>query len=247
MPLEIAPISQIFLTIQFAVPYGNLNPIRQAEVFSVFRDRFPIFEQVTRAGPMPTEIVDAIQVFPQFGDARTVFYNEDRSLAVFFQDDRFSFSWDRISPLDQPPEYPGYDAILEQALAAWRQLDTLILHSGDSEPLVGEIVYMDHFAGDPAEGFAGLGRIYAPLAPDYESAASRYVFTWAQPFNEAGSLQTQIQGPVFFGGHVATQLQQTARFRLAGGWEGLKAGFDKAHSSVEKSFKSLIRPDFRPI
>ena len=111
MTPEEAPITAMMLTVQFAPPLPSLNLPQLVDAYNPFRQEFPGFDQLPPAGPMPLNMSMQNVFFPP--TPRSRFLTADERYHILFQNDRFSFAWNRLSPLSQPPEYPGFVAVLE--------------------------------------------------------------------------------------------------------------------------------------
>lgn len=249
MTTSTAPITQLMLTVQFAPPIEPLGPIEIAECYASLRNDYPNFEQINRAGPMhPDPSVVELQM--PFGVARTKLSSADGSRTILFQEDRFSCGWDRVDSLTGPSGYPGYDHVLADALEGWSRLRSILFgdRSAHSVPLAGEVVYVDAFAsGDPTSGPAPLSSMFNILNPHYEVNLRGYDLTWNQPIEEMiGFLQMQITGPAMSPDGFMSRFQTTGRFKPRSGWNDIADDFIKVHDAVDRGFKKLVNPAFRP-
>jgi len=247
MTQEKAPITQLGMTVQFNPPLLPLNPIDLADAYAPFRPAFPIFEQVARAGPMPLE-AGVFELMSPFGHPRNVFFSPDRALAIFFQEDRFTYLWNRTNGFDEASGYPGFSECLKSAIEHWDNLARMLFKPDERpEALVGEILYQDNFYIDANADEGNLADIYTVLSDNVKIKPANYNFQWTEPLPEAGFLLTQIQGPVIANERTASLLQTTARFRVSDSWDGLEKSFNAGHDAIADSFTRLIHPAFRPI
>lgn len=251
MTTAYAPIVQVMLTLQFAPPLSNLDPVTVADVFNAFRAEFPVFEQVARAGPMPVD-PDVLEIPNPLGSPRNSFLTDDRSKAIMFQDDRFSFLWQRKPGSDL--EYPGYDAIVSEALAHWRKIEKIaVVRSAHAlMPLVGEITYTDQFLLSQQSPAQQMAAIFAPLDRQFSTDARRVQVSYSEAAGPDGFYEVQIVGPVpipepIGESKLCAQMQTIGRFPIRDSWDGVSAGFNRMHDHVKSAFTHVVRSEFRPI
>ncbi len=111
------PVTRVILGVEFAGPVIT-EPATLADFWTQIRDEFPDAQRQQRLAPM-AEVFDLHQQQPRFefqvggGETRQryVFRNEVQNLAVQVQEDRFSFSWQRVQE-DEP--YPRYRWVRER-------------------------------------------------------------------------------------------------------------------------------------
>ena len=100
-----APIVQLLLTMSFSPSLDDISIIDIAGLYEIFRPEFPVFRQIARAAPMSYTLIDNEPIFPQItGTPRVAFSTADTSKKIFFQNDRLSLGWDRISTLEAAAE-----------------------------------------------------------------------------------------------------------------------------------------------
>lgn len=142
--LEFPPITEMVLTTQFEPSLLALGILDVATVFESFKDRFPVFKEVPQAGPMRPDprsaVTHAISAIP-----RLQFATEDLSRLVLFQNDRFSFAWQRTTSLEEQCDYPTFEPILEEYISErGRFLDAVRrLPFPEIRPLAIEVAYVN--------------------------------------------------------------------------------------------------------
>ena len=243
MAAETAPITQLYLTVLVSPPAQPLNPIQLSDVFQRFRGDYPLFEQVARAGPM--QLPDDADGFIALGGPRTRFGTADGSECILFQEDRMTYAWMRTADFNEDAGYPGYDAIFAKALAHWSVLRE---HLPMGEAIVGEIIYANALPMGKGENQnARLSSVINVLNPDFQAKFSNYNFTWQEPYEHGGFVETTVTGPMLTAlGQPFTHLQSMTRFRLAEGWTGLEAAFTLAHTALNDQFKKVVADGHRP-
>ena len=225
-------------TVQFVEPLPNLNVIELAKLSEKFLDRFPTFNQINPAGPMPTNIAQltgfeetkaAVANFP-----RLKFDTEDGQFTLLIQQDRMSCSWQR-SPTDNGDSlYPGFEKILETLCGNVEVLSSYL--ETDLVPFAGEIAYTNYFKTSSSEGKVRLSSIFSLLeAIDDPINMNGFTFVWNEVLErENGTIQVSIGAPP-----VSPTPEAFALLELT----GIKA-FDDEISSLKDNFLSL-RMDLR--
>lgn len=239
-----APVVQLLMTLAFQEAIVGIGLLELAEIAALYRDEFPVFGQIGRAGPMginPNEVAVMIGGMPRIslstGDAR---YN------IFLQEDRLSFGWNRTSPLDSPHDYPGFSATYKRLKRHIERLSDWSSRRGQTiSPGVGEVVYTDAFQ---IARETNLGDIYALFAPTDELPVSAFTCSWNQPWpsERGGYVSGAIEGPVLSAeGVTTTTLETTARFWSGGNWEACDAAFEEAHDAITSVFEKVVKPEAR--
>lgn len=239
-----APVVQLLLTLSFQSPLVGIGIIELGEIASLYRDSFPVFSAIKRAmnmGTDPNEISVTIGTTPRIslssGDAR---YN------IFIQEDRLSYGWNRTSPLDEPHDYPGFNASYATLRRHISRLSDWAAVRGQSlSPAVGEVVYTDAFVL-PSDG--AVDHIYANLVPPPEYNASSFSSAWTRdwPGSRSGYVQGIIQSPAISPEGVATTtLESTARFWSGGNWDACDAAFEEGHAAITNVFETVVKSSAR--
>lgn len=239
-----APVVQLLMTLAFNEPIVGIGLLEIAEIAGLFRDEFPVFGQIGRAGPMginPNEVSVMIGGMPRIslttGDAR---YN------IFLQEDRLSFGWNRTSPLDSPHDYPGFSSTYRFLRQQISRLSEWAAKRGQLiSPGIGEVVYTDAFQLNPE---THLGSIYALFAPTGQLPVSAFTCNWTQPWpsERGGYVSGTIQGPGLSPeGLTTTTMETTARFWSGGNWEACDVAFEEAHDAITSVFETVVKPEAR--
>lgn len=245
--MDNAPITQLLLTLQFVPPVASLGPIEIAACSAEFRDEFPHFEQVSRAGPMPTD-PSVAELSLSIGPARTRLSTSDGSRSILFQEDRFSYGWDRIVNLEESSGYPGFEIILTDAIKIWNRLRSIIENeNADFTLLSAEIAYSDAFEAEHEGVAIPLHSIFNVISENYKSSMIGYNFTWSEPLQAVtGFIEMQVTGPAAAPFGVFTNLQTVGRFKPKAGWLGMADDFATVHDEILEAFKKLVNPAVRP-
>ncbi|WP_174298867.1 TIGR04255 family protein [Sphingomonas bacterium] len=243
-----APIVQLFLTVSFTPALSDLSILDLADVQRLFRDEFPVFKQLKRAGPMSFQLEqnepDLAQIM---GLPRLAFASESTGTQVLFQNDRVSFSWNRTSTLDAKPDYPGFDALFTQFK---RHIGAIVSWAGARDieiaPSVGELAYTDAFTLQTEDGTPRcISDIFGFVSPPEKNPAYMFDYSWAEslPDEQDGYLDVTASGPASSpdGVEVAT-LETTARFDASGGWSDLSRPFGSAHQAAHGLFRRVVKP-----
>jgi len=184
------------------------------------------------------------------GSPRVQFASADGSRFVLFQEDRFSYGWHRQSPLDEDPNYPGFDTVLQDAEANWRFVRKWIKETFDLEvvPDVLEIAYADAFETHDSKGEP------IPLAETFtflNSVGTRmlsFEYKWMEPLAdplENGFASVTVQGPALtVYGRSVTTMASTASFKAGPSWEDIGAQFDRVHANMNEVFQRLVKQPF---
>lgn len=250
-----APIVQMLLTVQFQPAAQSLTIIEWADLRALFEADFPVFAQVSRAGPMnPDPRVEQL-TFAIGGEGmpRLQLLSEDLAVVVYLQDDRVSVGWARRAPLDADPGYPGFDHLLGQLLSVLatvlkfieeRAVETVSLAAA-------EVVYDDAFLMH--KGGARLRRledVFTCVRSMEEFAFNRLNLTYQRillPEQDglSGSVQTTIAGwNAPSPDEITSNLQTVIRFAIEGlDQEGLRVPFEKAHRLAHKLYDTLVKAE----
>jgi len=243
-----APVVQLLLTVSFSPPIENLTILDLASVAALFRDEFPVFQQIARAGPMSAQANADHAIFPAWVSAtpRISMSSTESRFQLLFQNDRLSFGWVRGSSLDEPNDYPGFTEIFENfethvgQIVAWaKQVGSEI------RPAIGEIVYTDAF---PLTMGKPLSDIITLLNPIGKLPVNSFNYNWTQPWpNEReGYVEGLFAGPGLSpeGTYVAT-LETSARFEINAAWDGVEAAFKDGHAVMKDIYEQLVKPPYR--
>lgn len=241
------PITQLLLTVSFEPSVGTLNVLQLADLYKQFQSEFPQFAQVQPAGPM-TYKIETLPEVPSTGLPRLQFLTADSSKFILFQEDRFSFGWFRQSPLDEPANYPGFEALAQEALSRWSTARSWLAENVGLvvKPAVGEVLYSDAFETH------GQDNVPIPLSSNFSflnSVGSKmlsFEHKWVEPLpEEEGIAVVNIQGPALtvYGRPVAT-MTSSANFKAADDWDNLAPQIENVRQALGEIFKRLVK---RPI
>lgn len=244
-----APVVQLLLTASFSPSLDFLSIIDLADLYALFREDYPVFQQVNRAAPMtadPSQVqLPGIQVGAL---PRLSFSTADSSRRMMFQSDRFSFGWARISDLSELSGYPGFDAIYGLFREYLQRVREWVSARGiEISPHVGEIVYTDAFfvGADGSVAGAPAADIFAIINPELRFPVTSIDCTWIEPLKGGsdGFVRSTASGPALSpsGAYMMT-LETTANFDLSGGWTVFDHGFDVAHRAGLEIFKRVVNP-----
>ena len=235
---------QLVLTVSFQQPL-DLTIVETAEVASLFADDYPVYRQIDRAGIMAAAPVAVPDITQMIGLPRLQFAAEDLTSQILFQNDRLSFGWNRQTPLDHKPDYPGFAA----TFATFEQhLSTLREWADDREtpimPAVGELHYTDAFslADMPAPKRADQFRFFNP---DFIYPVASFNFSWVQAIVEGrpGFLQGIIASPgTSPAGVKICTLQTIARMDVTAGWDAVASEFAQAHQAIHEVYNRVVNP-----
>ena len=244
---EAAPIVQLLLTTQFQQPAQNLTIFDYADLRDVYADH-PVRRHVPRAGPMPV-LQPTMQITEYLSDApRLQFLTEDLQWEVLFQEDRLSVGWNRITPLDQPAEYPGFIAVLARFKEQRRRLAEFLVSKGGENVAagVGEISYSDAFRFKKADGTTRrMEDLFANVRSVAEFTFSLVNLTYTRVIkgDYPAHVETNITGPgPDPSGELAAFLRTTVRFAVEDE-ASLSTRFDHAHVAAQDVFETLVKPD----
>jgi uncharacterized protein (TIGR04255 family) len=223
--MTIAPATQVIITLQFASPIRTLDPLEIASLYNHLAAKFPAFEQVPPAGPMPYKLTqldgsEPTEYSPPLMP-RLKFTAADGSRVLLFQLDRLSYGWQRTVDLSEQDDYPGFDSLLEEYTAAWHEVSSWIEErtSEAPQPRIGEIAYVNGFlTRDVDDNPIRLSDIYCFIRPNPDGTPiNGYSYSWNERLNVAdGVLSVVAQGPVITpSSRPATLLTLTATFVVA--------------------------------
>lgn len=250
-----APIVQVLITVQFEQSIPPMNALQIASYCQSVSDRFKIFEQGEPAGPMPyrhaqlegrEEPPVVVSTMPRIG-----LKSADQTRVLLFQNDRFSYGWQRVAALGSDPEYPGYEVIRNEAEREFESFVEACLRIVHSRPSirVAEIAYTDALPDRDIDGSTRrLSSIFSFLDPEGPLRIIRgYDYSWNEELEPEGILSVRAYGPVITEGDVtAALLTTTATFeQYASDFSGVVAELNMAHDRSLSVFKSVIRESRR--
>lgn len=252
--MTIAPANEVIITIQFKSAARQLNPLEIARLYEVFSPKFPLFEQGPAAGPMPfklTQLDGSEPIEYTAGMTRLRFVNETRTRVIMFQADRFSYGWQRTVGLDQQDDYPGFDALLSEAIKEWERLRAWFSSSLEVtlEPRIAEVAYVNAFVTRTPDGdLIRLSQIYNFLNPSIQPASiNGYSHTWNQRLRGVdGVMVISAEGPVITPEQIpATLFSITSTFELSSE-EQLQTELLLVREQVGETFRRVINEERRP-
>jgi uncharacterized protein (TIGR04255 family) len=242
------PIMQLVLTVSFTPPLEGLSIIDLADLYAQFRDEFPIFAQVQRAGAMSYKPFEATMTV---GDMpRVIFGAEGASVQVGFQSDRLTMLWSRTTPIAAPANYPGFDDIVARYFAAMFKLQAWMAARRLPEitPAVGEVAYVDALPLDVAgaDQRRPISSVIKTVNPDVLFPMISLEHAWNEPLTGdlEGFVRVQITAPnVMADGTVAVGFDTTVSFAPGGSWSEARINFEKAHQASLAVFERVVNLD----
>lgn len=245
------PVIQVLITVQFEPALSTLNLLQAGELANQFIDRYPLFTQISRAGPMPAQFgVQSLEV-NLGGMPRLQLVSSDLDYRVYLQDDRFSVGWSRTGLLDENPNYPGFPEVLSRIGDVASTVITFARENGFGEikPTVAEILYEDGFSMVNADGEnRRLKDVYQFLSPDFVLPTMGFNWVWATPLEGIeGHAELNASGvyadPT---GVLQTHLQTTLRLDLAGmDWPEVSGACMIGRDNANRLFETVVNPKAR--
>lgn len=250
-----APLVQLLFTVQFSEPLAALNAIEIATIYARFSPDFDGYGQGDPAGPMahrfeqledPTQLPPVIATMP-----RVQFTSAEGNYLLLFQNDRFSFGWQRTGALNEDPGYPGFATVRDAAFNHYDKFCSALAALGRDIPtlLASELAYTDAF---PDCNVDGTQRRLSSIFTFLRQPAERYVIrgfehSWNEPMDRDGIVVVKAYGPVVTPNAItAAFLQTTATFPTpAAGPSELKEAFDWAHGHVTTIYERVVEANRR--
>lgn len=247
-----APIVQLLLTVSFLPALPDLSIIDLADFYALFRQEYPVFRQVARAGPMSfSPMPEMADLGHMVGPPRLAFSTEETERQVLFQNDRLSYGWNRTSSLKSGPNYPGFSASFETLV---RHLDVLRNWSSgrgiEIRPAVAEIVYTDAFTlqSSASENPTPLPELFTFMNPASLHPIMGFDYSWTEqlPSELSGYIQASAAGPALSpeGVPVAT-LETTSYFDASTKWDQLDQKFERAHQAIHGVYERVVNQAVR--
>lgn len=247
---ENAPVVHLLLTVSFSPPLDLLTIIDIAEVYGLFREEFPVFQQISRAGAMTLQSPPPLTFESTGLPPRVSFSTADLSYAVLFQGDRLSMGWTRTSPLGSAAGYPGFEVLFARFVAKMGILRSWLSERGShAVPQVGELVYTDAFAQEAPTRSSALrpSDLFGVINPDISFPIDRIECSWVEPLpsDQVGFARASVNGPGLSpSGSKIFTLETTVTFDLSAvGWGGLGRAFEMAHGVGTDIFKRVVKPN----
>jgi uncharacterized protein (TIGR04255 family) len=243
------PITNVMVTVQFVEPLPNFNVIELGKLAERFLDRFPTFNQVNPAGPMPTNIAQLTGVeetrAPIANFPRLKFDTQDGQLTLLVQQDRMSCSWQRSPGDDGNSLYPGFETILDNL---YENVESLSSYLGaDLVPFAGEIAYTNYFKTSSSEGKVRLSSIFSLIeATDDPINMNGFTFSWNEILDrENGTIQVTIGAPPVSPIPEAFALLELTGIKAFDVEASLKDNFLSLRMDLRKSFHRIVNSSFR--
>ena len=244
-----APVVQLLLTVQFEPELTDLSIVDLADLFERYRERYPNFEQIVRAGPMSPDPITQTVTLAAPAMPRVGFYTQARDEHVLFQEDRLSVGWQRVTPPGEPSGYPGFSQVEAQLMSEFDTLRSWLRDRFEVEiaPVVAEVSYTDMFPlhrGDVTL-VENIGDVFRFAEPGGERPILFFSNSWAEPLGEnGGHVQSTASGPLpQFGGLPGLQLESTARIDSRGPWSTLPRSLEIMHSHILEIFREVVKPE----
>jgi len=248
------PLIQVALTIKFAPALSSLTMVDVATLYSLFKERFPHFVQIGRAGAMGTDPRDFIPDEIGSGLPRAHFFNPSEPYAMYFQDDRITVLWNRQTPLEIDPSYPGYKGVLNQMgdavglLRSWldRQSFPPVV------PIVCEIAYNNAFLAEVDGERRKLSDVFTVWKPERFPVMTGFNLGWVELLREAELERSPDQRStgivtVGAGAGMTPDNKPVVLLNLIGtstipdnGWVLLPQPFNEIHEKLTEVFESLV-------
>lgn len=252
-----APIVQQLLTLQFEEPLPPLNALHIAAYCRSLGERFQRFEQGDPAGPMPYRLahLDGREPAPVVVSTmpRIAVTSADGSRVLIFQNDRFSYGWQRTQALKFDPDYPGYATLRQEAADEFAQFCDQVERLIQRRPRIAvtELSYTDAIPDRDQDGTVRrLSSLFTFIATDQPPRTVRgFDYSWNETLDPDGILSVRVYGPVVTEGDVtAALLTTTATFEnRANDFSEAAAGLDAAHERITLTFSSVVRESRREV
>jgi len=227
-------------------------------VYDQFRSRYPVFQQV----PIASKLV--VQAVPRTGKEevessalpRVMMSTEDLEFSCLLQTDRFSVSWSRQLPLNEPCSYPGFAAML-QSLEA--ELSSVVqwfaTHNyPDLSPDVIELAYKNAFLIDVDGASRSVNDIFTFFKNPRGIGMSAFSTTWIEPLREDSQAPEDLSGTITVtsGSGIGPDGDRVLLFNLTGlrnarsrSWNHLAASYSSLHDKMLDVFAGSIVPPAR--
>lgn len=256
--LKNPPVVTVILTVQFTPALSALTMLDVVGVFDLFKDRYPVFAQINRAGPMIVNplkgaVFDLTQPDQQL--PRVAFTSEDSSRAIYFQDDRVSLSWSRQSGLDEPTDYPGYeglrDSLLEEAdrFVRWSSANNF----PEVRPATAEVLYINAFRMDLGDRRRAMSEVFTFFNNPRKARMVALDFAWTEfvrpPELVAGAKDTSGLVHMQTSSGIAPTGKPVVTFQLTGTsqadhtWNEMKRTLDEVHDRIAEIFDAAIQDE----
>jgi uncharacterized protein (TIGR04255 family) len=252
------PVVEVVLSVQFE-PLQNLRVVHLGQLWSAYRERFPIVEEhaplprvheTFGGAPQPTMRV-AMHLLQKPDLPRVWFKNVPGTELVQFQADRFVRNW-RKYETDVP--YPRYEGIRDSFFEGLSQLREFAAEHklGAINPDQCEVTYVNHIASQSGENLCqyahrvltGVAEQRSPapgLHPENSRISLRYVMVDSDD-TPIGRL-TVTADPVWTADEVPTiVLTLTARGKPSDGSDGVADFFNRGRETIVHAFASLTTP-----
>lgn len=147
------PLNEVVLGVQFVPPVGY-QQIHAGEVWSLYRDEYPIVEEQpplppqfeTFGAPQPSQLRIGFVAGSQHD--RFWFLSENREQLIQFQNDRLLHNWRKIGDGTNP--YPRFESMIQKFEGELHKLEQFAsrLHSQNLSCNQVEVTYINHIIPD---------------------------------------------------------------------------------------------------
>lgn len=244
------PVVQLILTASFAPTLDTLNMLDIADLFGEFREHYPVFQHLPRAGPMSFVPFQA-SLELNHNMPRVGFGNADISEQFMFQNDRLTFAWTRTTGLSENANYPGFDAIASKLYGGLEILRKWLMKRGHAEPvpIVGEVFYDDAFSILLPSGVSrGVEDVFTFMDPSHRSDRLAFQHSWTESLQGEvpGFAHVSVSAPALLAdGSSAIRMITSVSFDAAQNWAAMRERFSVAHGAALGIFDRVVKPEIR--
>lgn len=247
------PITELAMTVQFPALSAS-TVLDYADLYELFRDRFPLLQQTPRLGAIeispedPTRPPSAgIQFTEVEVDAllpRLWMISSDSKRVVQFQTDRFGFNWRRTEGLSEDTAYPGYLALKEEFASLYREFSNWARRRfGDApRPTAGDIFYVNHLPLQTDSGKKRISEAFKFFSPQSKSKIGGFQTSWMEQIegNTPGYASLQAMAGTLPDGTPVAVLHLAGRVLLDNAGPEPEIWFDIAHQKTLEMFEAAI-------
>jgi uncharacterized protein (TIGR04255 family) len=153
------PLDEVVVGIQFQ-PVPAYQQIRAFEVWQLFRDQFPVVQELPPLNAqfetfgLPAAMAFPFNIFTGASHDRFWFLKEPGHQLIQFQQDRLLHNWRKLDVRDA--EYPRFESIVDQFRKEMLLLQTYFGTLGNERLIVTqcELSYLNHIGLDDLEAFS---------------------------------------------------------------------------------------------
>ncbi len=214
------PLNEVVLGIQFA-PAAGYQQIRAGEVWGLFKDEFPLVEELPPLVPsfetfgLPPRPSVGFGVITGAQHDRFWFLSSNKDELIQFQQDRLLHNWRKVG--DQTNEYPRFEKMIARFQDEARTLETYFstLSPQKLSCNQAEISYINHIRIGEEGGLHSATEVFSFLnfpepEPEEVSASFRRIIL-DESGNPVGRLTCELNSAIDIERHKILILNLTAR------------------------------------